>query len=587
MPSRGQTITITYTAWDTVNNVGKTGDSANHTLLWVKDGTSAAPTNSPAEVDATNAPGIYKLVLTGTECTCDSGTLCGKSSTSNVSIVSKDYTFEQLPTAVPAANGGLPTVDANNNVHGLQVGTGTGQINSSGGKVPATVAAADVSGNPSVNAAQIGGQAVALDTNNLLKVDVEDIHGTALSVAKIPATLATGDVTGNLNANVLQVNGTNQTARDLGANLDATISSTQTLISNLNNLSALANLFAPSTLVRPSSGSIVYPFTFIIKDTEGHLIDVDSNTVTLTAANTAGTDRSANLSAVTHAGTGEYTFTYTVASSHADEGLRFTASGTVQSATRKAWSNNEVADANTLSGLAAIQAQTDKLTFDGSNRVSAVAAVVSDKTGYTVTTVSDKTGYSLATAPPTLAQIQAGMPSDTSIQTDVQTALTNQGYTGLRAGYLDVLNGLLAAIWSYAARTLTAFGFSVTVGTNNDKSGYSLTSAPPTASTIATAVDTQLSGTHGSGGWGAGASVIYGEGGSIPYTLTVTEQDGTTPIPNVAVYVSSDSAGVYRSQIKLTDSTGRVQFQLDPSTVYFWMSRNDRTFNNPVVKVVS
>lgn len=137
---------------------------------------------------------------------------------------------------------------------------------------------------------------------------------------------------------------------DMAADVD----SIETAILNLNNLSALANLYAPSQLVRPESGSIVYPFTFVTKDTEGHLIDVDSNAVTLTAANSAGTDRSGNLSGVTHAGTGEYTFTYTVATGHTDEGLRFTAAGTVQSATRKAYVNCEVADADSLTDLATL-----------------------------------------------------------------------------------------------------------------------------------------------------------------------------------------------------------------------------------------
>jgi hypothetical protein len=46
--------------------------------------------------------------------------------------------------------------------------------------------------------------------------------------------------------------------------------------------------------------------------------------------------------------------------------------------------------------------------------------------------------------------------------TGVQSAMTSQGYTSARAGYLDVLNGILAAIWGYATRTLSAFGFTVT-----------------------------------------------------------------------------------------------------------------------------
>lgn len=116
MPSRGQSIVLTYIAWDTNANVGKTGDVANHTLRWIKDGTSAAPTNSPSEIDATNAPGAYKLTLTTAECTCDTGTLVGKSSTANVSIIPVAIAFEQLPTVAAGVTNGLPTVDSSGRV---------------------------------------------------------------------------------------------------------------------------------------------------------------------------------------------------------------------------------------------------------------------------------------------------------------------------------------------------------------------------------------------------------------------------------------------------------------------------------------
>ena len=43
-------------------------------------------------------------------------------------------------------------------------------------------------------------------------------------------------------------------------------------------------------------------------------------------------------------------------------------------------------------------------------------------------------------------------------QTDVKSALTSQGYTTTRAGYLDTLSGLVAAIWANATRTLSSFG---------------------------------------------------------------------------------------------------------------------------------
>ena len=108
----GESLTIQYIAWDTVNNVPKTGDASNHTLRWVKDGTAAAPTNSPSEVDATNAPGVYKVTLTATETQCWVGTLCGKSSTSGVAIMPLTLTFERLPTAAPGSSGGLPVIGA-------------------------------------------------------------------------------------------------------------------------------------------------------------------------------------------------------------------------------------------------------------------------------------------------------------------------------------------------------------------------------------------------------------------------------------------------------------------------------------------
>ncbi len=95
MATRGTSIVACYMAWDTTNNVGKTGDSGNHTLKWVKDGTSATATNAAAEVDSTNCPGLYKVTLTTTETTCDSGTLHGKSSTSAISIMPISFTFEQ------------------------------------------------------------------------------------------------------------------------------------------------------------------------------------------------------------------------------------------------------------------------------------------------------------------------------------------------------------------------------------------------------------------------------------------------------------------------------------------------------------
>lgn len=116
MPSYSQSVTLTYVAWDTSANSGKTGDVANHTLRWIKDGTSSAPTNTPTEVDATNAPGVYKLTLTSGECSCNVGTLAGKSSTANITIIPVTLSFELIPTVASGSSGGLPVLDGNSSV---------------------------------------------------------------------------------------------------------------------------------------------------------------------------------------------------------------------------------------------------------------------------------------------------------------------------------------------------------------------------------------------------------------------------------------------------------------------------------------
>lgn len=87
MAIKNQAITVQYVAWDTGNNVGKTGDVANHTIKIVQDGVVATPAASPAEVDATNVPGVYKIALAAAEMNFGFVTVGGVSSTSNIVII--------------------------------------------------------------------------------------------------------------------------------------------------------------------------------------------------------------------------------------------------------------------------------------------------------------------------------------------------------------------------------------------------------------------------------------------------------------------------------------------------------------------
>src|ERR1035437_4327858 len=70
------------------------------------------------------------------------------------------------------------------------------------------------------------------------------------------------------------------------------------------------------------------------------------------------------------------------------------------------------------------------------------------------------------------------------------------------------------AVWAAATRTLSAFAFTVTAATVSDKTGYSLSTAPPTAAAIGVAVVDQTMSGHTTGGTVGGALNAAGAGGA-------------------------------------------------------------------------
>lgn len=193
MATRNVSMTLQYIAWDTSANTGKTGDGGNHTLRWVKDGTAAAPTNSLSEVDATNAPGVYKVTLTATETDCNVGTLCGVSSTGNVVIMPITLTFERLPDAAPGSNGGVPTVDASNYVAGVQGTKNTlDDLND--------IAATDVVTGPAI-ATSTGGV-----VDNVALVDLVTLIDTNGIAADSLSTGALADINGEVDTALSDIN---------------------------------------------------------------------------------------------------------------------------------------------------------------------------------------------------------------------------------------------------------------------------------------------------------------------------------------------------------------------------------------------
>lgn len=156
-------------------------------------------------------------------------------------------------------------------------------------------------------------------------------------------------------------------------NLDFAISTVNNNILNLNNLSAKMNLFGSPLLEIPESGSTVYAFTLVVKDDEDKLVNLDVSP-TVTAANAAGTNRSGNLSAVANPSTGRYTFTYTVAWTHASESLRIAVSGTVSAEARYVEWIGAVVNYDSLTVLQSVQTTVNAID----TRLPAAPAAVGD-----------------------------------------------------------------------------------------------------------------------------------------------------------------------------------------------------------------
>ena len=216
--------------------------------------------------------------------------------------------------------------------------------------------------NTKANVVQIAGQTANATTAVAFPASVANEttvagRATQLSVNNIPTNpLLTTDVRlDNLDARIsLRPTNpllTNDTRLN---NLDFSIAAINTAIGNLNNLSALINIYGSPLLEIPDTGTTLYAFTIVVRDNEGKLNNLDASP-TLTAANALGTSRSANLSVVSNPSVGRYTFTYSVASTHAQESLRIAVSGTVSTEARYIEWIGSVVNYDTLTTLQAVQ----------------------------------------------------------------------------------------------------------------------------------------------------------------------------------------------------------------------------------------
>ena len=235
--------------------------------------------------------------------------------------------------------------------------------------------------NIKANVVQIAGQATTASAPVAFPASVANegtvaTRATQISVDNIPTNpLLTTDIRlNNLNAPIGSIPTNPLLANDTRLNnLDFSIAAVNTAIGNLNNLSALINLYGSPLLEIPDAGSTLYAFTIVVRDNEGKLVNLD-NLPTITAASAGGTNRSANLSVVSNPATGRYTFTYSVASTHPQENLRIAGSGTVSSEARYIEWVGSVVNYDTLTTLQAVQTTVNSID----SRLPSLPAAVSN-----------------------------------------------------------------------------------------------------------------------------------------------------------------------------------------------------------------
>jgi len=89
-------MTACFTVWNTLTNLGSTGETDNLTIRLVLDGEIVTPTNPVEEVDPDLLPGIYKILLTASEMNHNAVSVGGKSSTTGAIVVPIHITTEQI-----------------------------------------------------------------------------------------------------------------------------------------------------------------------------------------------------------------------------------------------------------------------------------------------------------------------------------------------------------------------------------------------------------------------------------------------------------------------------------------------------------
>ena len=352
---------------------------------------------------------------------------------------------------------------------------------------------------------------------------------------------------------------------------------------------------------------------------DGSAVNADT-TPTLTATGNVSGSLAANLGAATNPATGVYRWVYTPGATPTLEQIRFDGSATINSATftLSAYSQtvdfatavftstdqthltaiynklptNNIADETLV--LAAVGtpmqagSQVDLVNAPNATAITAIQLGLATPTNITAGTITHLTNA------PTAGDLTAAMKA--SAQAAADAAITANALIIEIEGETDGIAAIPTNPYTGTPPTAAAIAAAVLTDTTDTGSGIgkiiitqlggalvssvfttaSLANAPGGTPPTVAQIDTQLSGTHGSGQWGPGSA------GSGAWTVTVTVTDGTNPLQNAWVRLTSGAS----SYAAITNASGIAVFQVNSATWEVVIALSGYTFT-PVSLVVA
>ena len=204
------------------------------------------------------------------------------------------------------------------------------------------------------------------DVNPTTTKTVNDIGGPVASVIGDVG----GKVLGGGSSSIVGVGA--WVLNDVGNTL-ATSASQVSILNAVNAITtqiALSRPIVPATLIIPPAASTDYELDLNLYDSDGVPVNADGNVVTIHARDGSGNSLDDHLAStsMTHVATGRYKVVYTVQSTDVNGGeVIYDFTWAVSSVNLYDAAATTTQDASSVLDIAAIKAQTDKLTFDGSN----------------------------------------------------------------------------------------------------------------------------------------------------------------------------------------------------------------------------